>query len=72
MKWLTTRMATVNNGVYCADHPYLNQTRKARRVDDHTAVGFCKFCDDLISKELEECRKCRGLAFSASGCLELF
>jgi hypothetical protein len=57
--WLTTGMATVNNGVCCADHPWSlpqpddQQTRKARRVDDQTAAGFCKYHGD----ESEKCRK---------------
>lgn len=32
--------------------------------DDHTLMGFCKYCGDLIPKDLEKCRKCGGVAVS--------
>jgi len=43
------------------------RTRKGRRADDDTAMGFCKYCGDLILKELES----GGVAFGAFWPLEL-
>jgi ribosomal protein L40E len=63
-------MSTVIIPVCRVDHPWSlpqpddPQTRKARRVDEPTAMGFCKYCGDLIPKELEKCRKCGGVAVS--------
>jgi hypothetical protein len=62
--WLTTGMATVNNGVWRPDRSWsLPQPddQQARRVDDHTAMGLCKYCGNLM---LEKCRKCGEVAVS--------
>jgi len=43
------RLPSVNLGAYLNQ---TEQTRKARRVEDHTSIGFCKHCSDLSRKSV--------------------